>query len=67
MNDTLMSRKQIAEFLGVSVSTVKRWELEKDFPEPTFKHQRTLRYARTQVIEFVKRNELRTEVDDGRP
>jgi len=67
MNEKLLSRRQIAELFSVSVSTVKRWVLEKDFPEPAFKRKHTFRYARIEVLEFMKRNAEQLEDDNGRP
>jgi transcriptional regulator with XRE-family HTH domain len=67
MNEKLLSRRQIAELFNISVSTVRRWELEKDFPEPAFKRKHTIRYARVEVLAFMKRNAEQLEGDDGRP
>lgn len=56
---TLLSRKQVADELGVSISTLKRFEQRESCPLVPIKlGARTVRYSREEIDRFVDASKL---------
>ena len=49
----LMSAREVAEYLGVGLRTVWRWNALGNLPAP-MRHGRVVRWKRTEVEDFVK-------------
>lgn len=52
----LLTRKQLAEKLGVSAITIHRWKIDKGLPY-IFLATKTIRYDWEQVQEWIKQQE----------
>jgi excisionase family DNA binding protein len=48
----LMSAREVAEYLGISLRTVWRWNASAKLPAP-MRHGRVVRWRRTEVEDFV--------------
>lgn len=54
MNDNkLLTRKEAAEFLGLSEGTLAVWKSTKRYPLPVIKVGRSVRYRETDLIKFL--------------
>lgn len=54
MNDNkLLTRKEAAEFLGLSEGTLAVWKTTKRYPLPVIKVGRSVRYREADLIKFL--------------
>ena len=49
----LLTPKEVAEILGISVETLNVWRSTKRYPLPYVKSGRLIRYRRPDVEEFI--------------
>lgn len=58
--DKLYTQAEAANFLGVSITTLKRWRMSpgSNQPQPT-RVGRQIRYLESELRKFVERNTLR--------
>jgi excisionase family DNA binding protein len=54
----LMSAREVAEYLGVGLRTVWRWNAKGRLPAP-MRHGRVVRWKRTEVEDFVKNSPVK--------
>jgi excisionase family DNA binding protein len=53
MNNKLLTRKEAAQFLGISEGTLAVWKVTKRYPLPVIKVGRLVRYRETDLIQFL--------------
>jgi excisionase family DNA binding protein len=52
-NHKLLTRKEAAEFLGVSEGTLAVWKVTKRYPLPVIKVGRLVKYRESDLINFL--------------
>lgn len=59
----LLTAAQVSDLLGVSVSTLAIWRCTRRYPLPYIKVGRLVRYRRTDIDEFLKRQTILVETN----
>lgn len=55
-NSPYMTRRQVADYIGVSEVTIRRWvDEDEKFPRP-FKKNQTVRFRREEIEEYCERH-----------
>jgi excisionase family DNA binding protein len=62
MERMLYSTKEVAWLLCVSVSTIKRWKHEGEFPQAAINNGRTVLWTREQLEDWINQKSNRKEV-----
>ena len=61
VNDDLMTRKELAEYLKVSPNTINRWKIEGKYPDlPEIKIGRILRYRLSEIDAWMEKHKIAT-------
>jgi excisionase family DNA binding protein len=55
-SQTLLTRKQAAEYLGCKESTLAIWTCTKRYPLPYVKIGKNVRYRLSDVMDFIEKN-----------
>jgi excisionase family DNA binding protein len=55
-SQTLLTRKQAAEYLGCKESTLAIWTSTKRYPLPYVKIGKNVRYRLSDVMDFIEKN-----------
>lgn len=55
MTDKLLSVKEVAEMIGVHITTIQRWIKDGHFPNPVYIGARTKRWMHCDIEEFIRR------------
>ncbi len=58
----LLTRKEAAEYLGITVNTLAVWACAKRYPLPYVKIGRSVKYRRSDLDNFIKRRTI-TQLD----
>ncbi len=53
-NERLLTRKEAAEFLGISEGTLAVWKCTKRYPLPVVKVGRLVRYRESDLLKFLE-------------
>ena len=53
MNNKLLTRKEAANFLGLSEGTLAVWKVTKRYPLPLIKVGRLVKYRESDLIQFL--------------
>lgn len=61
-NEKLLTRKEAAEFLGLTEHTLAVWASNKRYDLPYVKVGRLVKYRYSDLLAFVERNTLQAEV-----
>jgi len=57
-DNTLLSRSQAAEFLGVKTDTLAVWACTKRYDLPYIKIGRSVKYKYSDLLEFIENNKI---------
>lgn len=57
-NATLLTRKEAAQYLGVSSSTLANWASKKTFELPYFRVGKAVRYRKSDLDAFIQNGEV---------
>lgn len=57
-NATLLTRKEAAQYLGVSASTLANWASTKTFVLPYFRVGKAVRYRKSDLDEFIQKSKV---------
>ena len=59
MEEKLLNKKEAAEFLGMSVFSISKWILGDNPKLPHIKFERSVRFKKSDLEEFIKRHEVK--------
>ncbi|MBI1372710.1 MAG: helix-turn-helix domain-containing protein [Phycisphaera sp.] len=59
LGDSMLKLKEVAEFLGIGLSTAKRWKAQGKFPPPDFRVSGIIRWRVGTIERWMEKQEGR--------